>query len=611
MKTKIIQIVVSLLLFLIGLFCPVMALKLPIYILSYVVIGVDVFYKAIKNILKREFFDENFLMCIATIGAFCIGEYSEAVAVLLFYQIGEYCNDLAVNRSHHSIVALLDLKSDFALKKVGDRVETVSLEGVQIGDIVLVKPGMKIPLDGVVKKGSSEVDTSMLTGEAMPIFVQTGDALLSGMINQSGVLEIEVTKTLVDSTATRILRLVEDTASSKASTEKFITRFSKYYTPIVILLALFLVIVPSILLGDFSVWLYRGLVFLVISCPCALVISIPLSFFAGIGACSKNGVLVKGGNYLEALNSIDTVFFDKTGTLTKGEFVVEKVVAKSLSFEEFLQMAALAENYSTHPIATSIKKFCNQEVDSRRITSYQEISGFGIEALIDNKKVFLGKKEWLEKKNIPFEESNVVGTVAYMVIDGVYQGYLVISDTVRKTSAEAIQFFRQNHVKTVMLTGDQAESAQHFSTLLNMDTYYGGLLPEDKLNYIRKALKNKKGSVLFVGDGINDAPALMMADVGVSMGNIGSDAAICASGIVLMYSELDGLVQAVKISRYTKRIVWENITFALVMKGVILLLGALGIANMWYAVFADVGVSFLTILNSLRIMKHFNKQVKK
>ena len=598
---KIVQLILSIFFFVLGLILPE-NLNFICYLFSYFIIGFEILYKSIRNIFHKEFFDENFLMSIATIGAFLLGEYAEAIAVMLFYQIGESLSDLAVDRSKDSIISLLDLKPEIAHKKDNNQWITISPNNVEIGDIISVFPGEKIPLDGKVTSGNGSLDTSSLTGETKRKKVEIGMEVLSGMVNQSGILEIEVTKSFQNSTATRILKLVEDTESKKAPTEKFITKFSKYYTPIVVFFAFLLTIVPVLMGGSFAAWFHRSLVFLVISCPCALVISIPLSFFAGIGACSKNGILVKGGNYLEALNDVDTFFFDKTGTLTEGVFEVisEKVLNESL--ENFLEYAYLLEQYSSHPIAKSILNRCGKIKSNKKVTSLEEVAGFGVRAMIDGKTAMIGKKAFLENENIKVDEKpSEIGTVVYLAINQNYIGYFLISDVLRKTSKETISYLKGKNLGTILLTGDCMETAQYYQKELGIDICYGELLPEEKLEKIEEYQKNK--TVLFMGDGINDAPALMKANVGVSFGNLGSDAAIEASDIVFMYDDASSLIKVMDIAKFTKKIVLENIGFALLIKIIILLLGSIGIASMWFAVFADVGVTFLTVLNSLRIMK--------
>lgn len=602
---KIVQLILSIFFFVLGFILPE-NLNFICYFFSYLIIGFEILYKSVRNIFHKEFFDENFLMSIATIGAFLLGEYAEAIAVMLFYQIGEFLSDLAVDRSKDSIISLLDLKPEIAHKKENNQWITISPNDVEIGDIISVFPGEKIPLDGKVISGNGSLDTSSLTGETKRKKIEIGMEVLSGMVNQNGILEIEVTKSFQNSTATRILKLVEDTESKKAPTEKFITKFSKYYTPIVVFFAFLLTIIPVLMGGSFATWFHRSLVFLVISCPCALVISIPLSFFAGIGACSKNGILVKGGSYLEALNDVDTFFFDKTGTLTKGVFEVISEKVLNESFENFLEYAYLLEQYSSHPIAKSILKRCGKIKSNKKVTSLEEVAGFGVRAKIDGKQAMIGKKAFLENENIKVdEEPSEIGTVVYLAIDQNYIGYFLISDVLRKTSKETISYLKSKNLETILLTGDCMETAQYYQKELGIDICYGELLPEEKLEKIEEYQKNK--TVLFIGDGINDAPALMKANVGVSFGNLGSDAAIEASDIVFMYDDASSLINVMDIAKFTKKIVLENIGFALLIKIIILLLGSIGIASMWFAVFSDVGVTLLTILNSLRIMKESNK----
>lgn len=580
-----------------------------LFLISYLLIGGKIVLKAGKNILRGQVFDENTLMSIATIGAFAIKEFPEAVAVMLFYQVGELLQDLAVNRSRRSIAALMDIRPDFANLKVGSELKKVDPDEVNIGDVIVVKPGEKVPLDGIVTEGSSMLDTSALTGESVPREVVTGDSILSGSINVNGLLTVEVTKEFANSTVAKILDLVQNASSRKAPTENFITRFARYYTPVVVFIALALAVIPPLVItgATFSQWIYRSLVFLVVSCPCALVISIPLGFFGGIGGASKNGILIKGSNYLEALNNVDTVVFDKTGTLTKGVFKVAEIVTNgSVSDEQLLEYAAYAESYSNHPIALSILQAFGMEIDKTRISAYNEIPGHGIKVSVDNKVILAGNSKLMDRENIPVEEIQAPGTVVHIALDGSYAGCIVISDEVKDDSKEAIEALRGIGTrKLVMLTGDSRTVAEKVGNDLGLDEVYWELLPDQKVEKLEILDKEKppKGKLIFVGDGINDAPVLARADVGVAMGGVGSDAAIEAADVVLMTDEPARLVAAIKIAKRTRGIVWQNIIFAMAVKGIVLLLGAGGIATMWAAVFADVGVAVLAVLNAMRVMK--------
>lgn len=582
--------------------------EFSMFFTSYILVGGTVLLKAIKNILRGQVFDENFLMAIATIGAFSIGEYPEGVAVMLFYQAGEYMQGLAVNKSRKSISELMDIRPDYANLKISNDTKRVSPESVNIEDIIIVKPGEKIPLDGIVIDGTSMVDTSALTGESVPRKVEVNSEVLSGFINTNGILNVKVTKRFEESTVAKILDLVQNASSKKAPTENFITKFARYYTPIVVYSALALALIPPFILnsGSFSNWLYRALVFLVISCPCALVVSIPLGFFGGIGGASKNGILIKGGNYLEALNNVETIIFDKTGTLTKGVFKVTKLEPKNdFSKEELLKYAAYAENYSNHPIATSIIKEYGEKIDEKLIESYDEISGHGIETIIDNKEIVLGNAKLMKKENIHFSEVNTVGTIIYLAINGVYKGYIEISDEIKEDSKIAIEHLKDIGIKnTVMLTGDNRNAAEKIANILNLDDVYYELLPQNKVEKVEEfeKRKSKDSKIVFVGDGINDAPVLARSDIGVAMGGLGSDAAIEAADVVLMTDEPSKIVSAIKIAKRTKKIVWQNIVFSLGVKGIVLILGAIGYASMWLAVFADVGVALIAVLNSMRVL---------
>ncbi|WP_434087770.1 heavy metal translocating P-type ATPase [Caloranaerobacter azorensis] len=579
-----------------------------LFFISYILIGGEILLRAGKNILRGQVFDENFLMAVATIGAFLIGEFPEGVAVMLFYQIGEFMQDLAVNRSRKSIAKLMDIRPDYANIKVGEDIEKVSPDEVNIGDIIVVKPGEKVPLDGVVVEGKSMVDTSALTGESVPREVKVGDEILGGFINKNGLLSVKVTKEFGESTVSKILDLVQNASSKKAPTENFITKFARYYTPIIVFAALALAIIPPLVIegAKFSEWIYRALVFLVISCPCALVVSIPLGFFGGIGGASKRGILVKGGNYLEALNNVDTVVFDKTGTLTKGVFKVTEIKVKNgISREQLLEIAAYAESYSNHPIAVSILNEYGKEINKDYIESYDEISGYGIKAVVKGKVVLAGNDKLMKKENIEYEDVDAAGTIVHVVIDRKYAGYIIISDEIKEDSEKAVRELKAIGVnKTVMLTGDNKKVADSVGEKLGLDRVYAELLPQHKVEKVEMLEREiqTKGKLIFVGDGINDAPVLARADIGVAMGGLGSDAAIEAADIVLMTDEPSKLVTAIKIAKRTRKIVWQNIIFSLGIKGIVLLLGALGYATMWAAVFADVGVALIAVLNAMRVL---------
>ncbi|MCT3359574.1 heavy metal translocating P-type ATPase [Latilactobacillus curvatus] len=581
--------------------------KTTLLLAAFVVIGYDIVWTAIKNILHGEWFDEHFLMSIATIGAFGIGQYAEAVGVMLFYQVGEYFQSLAVNHSRRSIANLVAIKPTIANRLAADgTTEVVAPEAIQVGEHIVVKPGEKVPLDGVITTGDSYVDTSAITGESVPRAFHPGDELLSGTINQSGLLTLEVTKPYADSTVAKILDLVENASSQKAPTENFITRFAKVYTPIVVGIAAIMAIVPPLLFGaPFGDWLYRALVFLVISCPCALVISIPLGFFAGIGTASKNGILVKGSNYLEALNDVQTVVFDKTGTLTQGSFSVTTVHSVDQQPDELLALAALVEQHSTHPIGQSILA-ANQTPLTKTLSDVQETAGHGISGQLNGQLLQAGKASWLQASGIATLTPSEVGTSVHVAYNNRYLGYIVIADTVKPDAQTAVAQLKHAGIhQTIMLTGDNQPVAQQVSAVLGIDKYQSELLPQDKVAAVAKLTEDRatNGKIVFVGDGINDTPVLARADVGVAMGGLGSDAAIEAADIVLMSDEPTKLATAISIAKYTRRIVWQNIIFALVVKGIFLLLGAFGIATMWEAVFADVGVTLIAILNALRILK--------
>ena len=610
MKKKGIKIIIALI-----LFCIALIVKFNnewinniIYIISYIIVGFEIVKKAVRNIFRGKVFDENFLMTVATIGAFCIGEFPEAVAVMLFYQIGELFQDYAVDKSRKSISNLMDIRPDYANVERDGKIQKVDPEDVKIGEIIIVKPGEKIPLDGCVIEGKSSLDTKALTGESLPREISEGEEVLSGCINLNGLIKVEVTKEFGESTVSKILDLVENASSKKSKSEHFITKFAAYYTPIVVIIAVILAIVPPLVIENavFSDWLYRALSFLVVSCPCALVISIPLSFFGGIGGASKMGVLIKGSNYLEALANTEIVVFDKTGTLTEGVFEVQKVKAIDISVEELLKLTAYAENYSNHPISLSVKKAYNKEIDEKQIVKTQELSGLGIVATIGNKEILVGNEKLMKEKQINFEKCYDIGTILYVAIDKKYAGYILISDRIKEDSVKAISNLKKNNVKqTVMLTGDRKDVGERVAKQLGIDKVYTELLPDGKVEKVEELLKEKseKGKLAFVGDGINDAPVLAISDIGIAMGGLGSDAAIEAADVVLMTDEPSKIVNAIKLSKKTMRIVKENIIFAILVKVIVLILSALGISTMWEAVFADVGVSILAIINALRVLR--------
>lgn len=635
MKKQIIQVISALILFIIGLSVKFenIWINRAIYLISYAIVGAEIVIEAIKNIFKGEVFDEHFLMAVATIGAISIGEYPEAVAVMLFYQIGEMFQDYAVDKSKKSITELMDIRPDYANIKRENKITKVKPEEVKINEIIVVKPGEKIPLDGIVIDGKSMVDTSSLTGESLPRSIKKDEEVLSGCINQSGTITIRVTKEYGESTVHKILDLVENASNKKSKSENFITKFAKYYTPIVVILAVMLAIIPPIILrdGNFTNWLYRALTFLVVSCPCALVISIPLGFFGGIGGASKKGILVKGSNYLEALANTETVVFDKTGTLTEGVFEVqeiktakeiqdeklketkqepEKIEISEITKEELLKAVAICENDSNHPIANSVKnayvKQNNEKINTSNLKNVQEISGKGISATIEGKEVLVGNQKLMKDKDIKYIQCKSVGTILYVSIEGKFAGYIVISDKIKQDSKEAISSLNKNGVKkTVMLTGDKKEVAEKVSKQIGIDEVYAELLPDGKVKKVEELLQTKetKGKLVFVGDGINDAPVLALSDIGIAMGGLGSDAAIEAADVVIMTDEPSKVSKSIDIAKKTMKIVKENIIFAIAIKIIVLILGACGVATMWEAVFADVGVSILAILNSLRMLK--------
>lgn len=586
---------------------PYPLLSLVIFLVPYLVLGWPVLKKAARNIAAGHVFDENFLMCVATIGALCLAEFPEAVAVMLFCQIGDLFEDYAVDKSRDSIAEMMDICPEQAYIERNGEIEAVDPDEVEIGTIIVVRPGERVPLDGVIVKGETELDTAALTGESLPRNVFTGDPIASGSINLSSTIYIETTKEFEDSTVSRILELVEDAASEKAPMENFITRFARYYTPIVCLLALLIAIIPPFFTGfDWADWVQRALIFLVVSCPCALVISVPLSFFGGIGGASKRGILIKGSNYLEALSHVKTILFDKTGTITKGTFSVSKIEPIGMGREELLRIAAMAEAYSNHPIALSIRKEHEAPLDLDRVSETTEIAGQGVRCVIDGQVVLAGNARLMEANGIAAAMNETKTTVLHIAIDGEYRGSVEVEDTIKEDSVEAIQRIKELGVAhTVMLTGDREEVAAHIAHEAGLDEYHAGLLPEGKIDFLRSYLDEapKGEKVAFVGDGINDAPALIRSDVGIAMGAMGSDAAIEAADIVFMDDKLSRLADGIGISRKTMRIVYQNIVFALGVKLLVLVLAALGIANMWEAIFADVGVSVIAILNAMRALK--------
>ena len=582
-------------------------LQIALFIISYIIVGGDVVKRAVKNIFKGQVFDENFLMSIATIGAFFIGEYPEGVAVMLFYQVGELFQSYAVGKSRKSIASLMDIRPDYANVKKGDELVKVDPDEVQIGDIIVIKAGEKIPLDGKVIEGSSMIDTSALTGESVPREVKVGSDILSGCININGVIIAEVTKEFGESTVSKILDLVENASSKKSNSEQFITKFARYYTPVVVIIAVFLAIIPPLVIdgATFSDWIYRALAFLVVSCPCALVISIPLSFFGGIGGASKKGVLVKGSNYLEALAETEIVVFDKTGTLTKGVFNVQEIHPEGVSKEELLELTAHAESYSNHPISFSLKRAYSKEIDNGRISDVEEISGHGVIATVDGKKVMAGNIKLMKMMDIPYFKGELIGTIVHVAVNNKYIGYIVIADEVKEDSAQAIKELKAANIKqTVMLTGDNKSIGSKVAKELGLDKVYAELLPADKVEKLEELFsqKSKKGKLAFVGDGINDAPVLARADIGIAMGGLGSDAAIEAADVVIMTDEPSKIATTMKISKKTLKIAHQNIVFAIGIKIIVLILSAFGITTMWAAIFADVGVTIIAVLNAFRAL---------
>lgn len=607
MNSQLIRIIISLLLVAISILFKfdVTIYNGIIYIIAYIIVGYNIVLKAIKNIFKGKVLDENFLMTVATIGAFCIGEFPEAVAVMLFYQIGELFQDYAVDKSRKSISSLMDIRPDYANVYREKEFQRVEPDKVNIGEIILVKPGEKIPLDGIVIDGEAMLNMQALTGESLPKKVEKNDEVLSGSVNNDGLLKIRVNKEFKESTVKKILDLVENANSRKSKSEKFISKFAKYYTPIVVIIAIILAVIPPLFIKNemFSTWIYRALSFLVVSCPCALVISIPLSFFGGIGAASKLGVLIKGSNYLEALANTEIVVFDKTGTLTEGVFKVQKINAIGYSDNDLLKYASYAEKFSNHPIAISLKQEYNKEIDEKRITKIQEISGKGVLAKVDEKIVLVGNEKLMMEYNINFKKSEDIGTIIYVSIDNEFAGTILIADKIKDDVYRAVEALRRNNIKKItMLTGDSESISKEVSEKLNLDEYHAKLLPQDKVTLVENLMleKSENGKLIFVGDGINDAPVLALSDIGIAMGGLGSDAAIEAADIVIMTDEPSKIAEAIQISKKTMRIVKQNIVFAITVKIGILILCALGLASMWAAVFADVGVSILAIINSLK-----------
>ena len=614
MNKKVIKIILALILFIIALVLNFdnELVNNIIYIISYITVGFEIVKKAIKNIIRGKLFDENFLMTIATLGAFGIGEFPEAVAVMLFYQIGEYFQDYAVDKSRKSITSLINIRPDYANVERNGKLLKVNPDDVKIGEVVVIKPGEKVPLDGNIIEGRSSIDTKALTGESLPQDVVEGEDVLSGCINLNSVIKVKVTKEYGESTVSKILDLVENASSKKSKSENFITKFAQYYTPIVVIIAVFLAVLPTLIIKDavFSDWLYRALSFLVVSCPCALVISIPLSFFGGIGGASKMGVLIKGSNYLEAIANTEIVVFDKTGTLTEGVFEVQQVNAIGISEEELLKLTAYSEHYSNHPIAASIKKAYNKEIDEKQIIKTQELSGLGIAAKIGKQDVLVGNEKLMDEKQIKFTKCNDIGTTLYVAIDKKYVGCIVIADKIKDDAIKTIKELKKNNIKKIaMLTGDKKEVGEYVAGMLGIEKVYTELLPDGKVEKVEELMKEKseKGKLVFVGDGINDAPVLAVSDIGIAMGGLGSDAAIEVADVVFMTDEPSKIVDTIYLSKKTMRIVKENIIFAIMVKMLVLVLSALGISTMWEAVFADVGVSVIAIINALRVLRIKNK----
>lgn len=609
LRQRHIKIILSAILFIVGLILQNTIevssgyIWLAVYLPAYLIVGYDTIFKAIRNIFKGNFLDENFLMSIATIGAFVIGEYPEGVAVMLFYQIGEIFQDRAVGKSRKAISELMDIRPDYANLKTENGENTVSPFDVKVGDTIIVKAGEKIPLDAVVTKGETSLNTSMLTGESLPKAVSAGDEILSGMVNIDGVIEAKVTKEFGESTASKILDLVENAGNNKSKSENFITKFARIYTPIVVISALLLAVIPPIFDGLWQVWVYRALTFLVVSCPCALVISVPLSFFGGIGNASKNGILIKGGNYIDGIAKINTIAFDKTGTLTKGNFKVKEINAV-IDKQELLEMTAYAESQSTHPIAKSIVSEYNKPIDHGRINAIKEIAGGGIEAIIDGKSVLVGNQKLMTKYGIDFNVKEDIGTVIYVAIDKRFAGSIVVADEIKPEAKIAIDKLNNMNIRTIMLTGDNDKIGKAIAKELCIGKVYTELLPTDKVEKVEEILAEKNTKLAFVGDGINDAPVIKRADIGIAMGGVGSDSAIEASDIVLMTDEPTKIIDTIKLARYTIKIANENIWFSIIIKVAVLVLSALGMCPMWLAIFADVGVAIIATLNAIRTLNH-------
>lgn len=609
-KIKVIRIITSIVLLMATY---ILAIPEEIHIglcaIAYVIIGADIVYAALRNLCKGQFLGESFLMTIATVGAFVIGEYPEAVAVMMFYQIGELFSDIAVERSRASIAALMDIRPDYANIEKEGSLTRVSPSDVPVGSIIVVKPGEKIPLDGKIISGSTTLDTAALTGESLPREVSEGDTVISGSLNLTGVLHIRTSAIFGESTVAKILDLVENADTGKAKSEKFITRFARYYTPAVVAVAALLALVPPLIVGgEWLVWLNRSLIFLVISCPCALVVSVPLTFFGGIGGASRKGILVKSSNYLEMMAHIKTVVFDKTGTLTEGNFSVTAIYSQMMSEHELIELAALAESFSDHPLSASIRDACNLPLDKTRVTGYENIAGEGVVAIIDNRKVYAGNEKLMSRAGVSPQSCEKIGTIVHVAVDSVYMGHIVVSDNLKPQSAETIARLKASGVgKTIMLTGDRSDVAKDIAGKVNIDEFHAELLPIDKVRFVEALRKeHARSPIAFVGDGINDAPVIKLADIGIAMGAVGSDAAIEAADIVLMNDNPMNIVEGMMIARKTLSIVKQNIVFAIGIKLLMLLLGALGVVNMWAAVFADVGVTILAILNALRSMRVSN-----
>ena len=610
MKKRAIKILIALIIYIVAIVGNFEneLIKDALFIISYLIVGLSILKKAVRNIFRGKVFDENFLMAVATLGAFGVGEFPEAVAVMLFYQIGELFQSYAVDKSRKSISSLMDIRPDYANVLRDGKEEKIDPDEVKIGETIVVKPGEKIPLDGTIIEGTTMLDTKALTGESVPVEAKENDEVLSGSINESGKILVKVSKEYGESTVSKILDLVENASSKKSKSENFITKFAKYYTPTVVIIAVILAIVPPFIFKDasFTEWIYRALSFLVVSCPCALVISIPLSFFGGIGGASKMGILIKGSNYLEALASTEIAVFDKTGTLTKGVFEVQKIETNNIGRDELLEIAAYAENYSNHPIAKSIKNAYKKDIDTNRIKNIKEISGHGISVTIDDKNVLIGNEKLMEENKIKYTKSEDVGTILYVAINNEYKGLIIISDEIKEDSKELVKNLKNLGVKkTVMLTGDKKTVGEDVGEKLGLDEVYTELLPDGKVEKVEKLMREKteKGKLVFVGDGINDSPVLAMSDIGIAMGALGSDAAIEAADVVIMTDEPSKIADAIGLSRKTMKIVKENIVFAIFIKVLVLVLTAVGLSTMWEAVFADVGVSIIAIINALRMLK--------